>query len=230
MMNFRKYLILAVITVVSAVAANAEKHYRSHIFVGGHAGATLSSMSFSPSVKQQMIQGMMMGVTFKYAEERNFGLVAEINMVQRGWAENFEETEFTYKRRLSYIQIPLMTHIYFGGKRFKGFVNLGPEVSYLIGDNISANFDYMNPQSVAGFPIANRMLDQMKMDVSNKFDYGITGGAGIEFFVQPRHSLTLEGRYYFGIGNIFPSKKKDVFSASRGTAIEIAIGYNFRLK
>ena len=70
----------------------------------------------------------------------------------------------------------------------------------------------------------------MAMKVKNRFDYGITAGAGIEFIVAGRHSLMLEGRYYFGLGNIFPSAKKDYFSASRGTSILVTLGYMFRLK
>lgn len=54
----------------------------------------------------------------------------------------------------------------------------------------------------------------------NKFDYGITAGAGIEFYLRPRHSIVLEARYYFGLGNIFPSTKADYFSASRASAIK----------
>lgn len=40
----------------------------------------------------------------------------------------------------------------------------------------------------------------------------------------------LEGRYYYGLGNIFSAKKKDEFSASRGTAIEVTLGYMFHIK
>lgn len=68
------------------------------------------------------------------------------------------------------------------------------------------------------------------MDVSRKFDYGICGGAGIEFVIKRRHAIQLEGRYYFGIGNIFPDAKKDVFSASRGMSIEVMLSYMFRVK
>ena len=70
----------------------------------------------------------------------------------------------------------------------------------------------------------------MSMDISRKFDYGITAGLGCEFYIRPRHSIVLEARYYFGIGNIFPDKKKDVFSASRCSSIIVTLGYNFRLR
>ena len=209
---------------------NAETHYRPHISIGAKAGMTFSNMTFSPSVKQGMKQGMTAGVAFRYAEEKNFGLIAEVNFVQRGWQEDFEETDFIYKRQLTYIQIPLLTHVYFGGRRFKGFLNAGPEIGFLIGDHVTSNFDYRNPEKVEGFPIQNRTLEQMSMDISRKFDYGITAGPGCEFYIRPRHSIVLEARYYFGIGNIFPDKKKDVFSASRGSSIIVTLGYNFRLR
>ncbi len=70
----------------------------------------------------------------------------------------------------------------------------------------------------------------MQMDISSRFDYGITAGAGVEFIIRRRNSITLEGRYYYGLGNIFPSSRKDVFSASRGSSIQITLGYLFRLK
>ena len=70
----------------------------------------------------------------------------------------------------------------------------------------------------------------MATPIKNKLDYGIAGGIGIEFYLSPRNSVTLEGRYYFGLGNIFPSAKADTFSASRNTSIEVTVGYNFRLK
>ena len=76
----------------------------------------------------------------------------------------------------------------------------------------------------------NRREEEMNIDVSSRFDYGITAGAGIEFIIKRRNSITLEGRYYYGLGNIFPSARSDTFSASRGSSIQITLGYLFRLK
>lgn len=233
-MNLKSFLFSMITAVALCLATSteisAQEHYRAHVSVGGHAGMTLSSMTFVPSVQQKMVTGITMGATFRYAEQKNFGLIAELNLSQRGWSEDFKGADFKYNRVLTYIEIPLLTHIYFGGRRFKGFVNLGPQAGYMISDKITADFDYRNPGSVEGFPDQNRMLDQMRMDVSKRFDYGITGGAGCEFYIRPRHSITFEARYYFGIGNIFPDKKRDVFSASRGSSIIVTFGYNFRLR
>lgn len=225
-----KILLCFIVLLVSSSEASGQRYFRPRFEVGLSGGATLGSQSFSPSIKKKMLQGITAGVKFRYSEEKLFGLMAELNLTQRGWKEDFDETEFTYQRKLTYIELPVMTHINFGSRKFRGFVNLGPSVSYMIGENISSNFDYHNPASVEGFPIHDRHVNQMTMAVKNKFDYGITAGAGMEFIIKRRHSIMLEGRYYFGLGNIFPAAKKDEFSASRGTSINITLSYMFRLK
>lgn len=225
----KKTTIIVLVTLFFSLAASAQRYYTPKISIGGKAGATLSQMSFSPDVKQSMLQGYMAGVSIKYTEENYFGLIAELNIEQRGWQEDFEEHPFSYKRQLTYFQIPLLTHIYFGSEKFKGFVNLGPEIGFLIGDKATANFDYKNPASVPNFP-ANRMTEQLYTDVKNKFDYGISGGLGIEYIIKKRHSIIIEGRYYFGLGSIYPDKKKDTFSASRSTSILVSLGYMYCFK
>lgn len=223
-------IVLLLTVFLGIMGAKAQTHYIPHVWVGGHAGMTMSEMSFSPSVRQSMVQGMTAGLSFRYAEERHVGLIAEFNISQRGWKEDFEGAPFSYSRRLTYMEIPVLTHIFFGSPKFKGFFNLGPVVGYMIGDNIKSDFDYAHPDQVPGFPLSNRSTEQMAMEIKNKFDYGITAGAGCEFVVKRRHAFTLEARYYFGLGNIYPSSKKDTFSASRGTSIMVTLGYMFRLK
>jgi len=221
---------LAAALAAAAPAATAQTHYKAHISIGAHAGATMSRLDISPSVPQSFLQGYMGAVRFRYTEEKLFGLVAELGFTQRGWKEKYEDSPLQYQRRFTYLTLPVMTQIIFGSRRVKCFVNLGPEVSYMIGESVSANYDYTRPTAAPGWPDVPRQTEQMVMPVKNKFDYGITGGIGCEFYVQPRHSLTLEVRYYFGLGNVFPASKSDTFSASRCTSIEAALGYYFRLK
>lgn len=230
-MTFTKRLLTAIAAVlVCCAAAQAQTHYKARLSAGVRGGVSLARQDLSPSVPQSWIMGSTGAVTFRYTEEKLFGLVAELGWTQRGWKEDFEESPLQYSRQLTYITLPVMTQIIFGGRRAKCFINLGPEFSYMIGESISANFDYKNLSSVTDWPERKRMTEQLGMEIANKFDYGITAGIGVEFYVQPRHSITLEGRYYFGLGNIFKASKADTFSASRCTSIEVSLGYNFRLK
>lgn len=228
---WRIIFIAAVAVIVMSHEAASQRTVEPKFYLGAKGGATLSRMQFNPHARQAMRQGVVMGLTARYTEEKVFGLIGELLFEQRGWREGFEPGEnFNYSRCLNYITLPVLTHIYFGNERIKGFVNLGPSVSYMISSSITADFDYMNPASVEGFPMQYRSVEQMAMEVQNKFDYGIVGGLGVEINIARRHSFMLEGRYYFGLGNIFHSSKKDVFSASRNTVIEVSLGYMFRLK
>lgn len=228
-------VVAAFLTVACVMPASAETHYKPHISIGARGGMTMSRMSFSPSVPQSWAKGAVVGVTFRYAEERIFGLIGELNIEQRGWSESFDPDETTrgdleYRRTLTYLELPIMTHIYFGSSRFKCFVNLGPEFGVLLSSSISSNFDYADPAAVQALVGPHRHTEQMRMDIKNKLDYGITAGMGCEFFVRPRHSISVEARFYYGLGNIFASSKADTFSASRGMSLEFTAGYAFRLR
>lgn len=227
-----KISLLSVFFLLTLQYVVGQTHYVPHITVGGKGGVTFSNISFSPGVEQSMAMGTTFGLSFTYAEERHVGLRFEVNLTQRGWKENFEEynDEFNYSRKLTYVSVPLMTHIFFGGKKVKCLFNLGPEFGYLISESVSSNFDYKNPESVPGFPTQNRHMEQMYMEVKNKFDYGITAGIGMEYVINRKNSVQLEARYYFGLGNIYPASKKDVFGASRNQTIAVTLAYMFRLK
>ena len=226
--NFRS--ILATVAVCLCGSAYAQTHYSSNVSVGVRGGADISKVFFSPAVRQNLINpGITGGVMVRYIEENHFGLIAELNFVQRGWKENFEDAPYNYKRTLNYLELPVFAHIYFG-RRGKFFFNAGPQVALFLGESTSANFDPKDIATLPDFPYRNRMNDQMLMDVTQKIDYGISAGLGGEFNLNRRNSLTLEARFYFGLGNIFPSKRVDTFSASNQMSLSLALGYWFRVK
>lgn len=173
---------------------------------------------------------MTAGVMFCYIEEKNFGLIAELNMTQRGWKENLEESDYNYNHHLTYLELPIMTHIFFGNQRVKGFFNLGPELNVMIGDGISSNFAYKEAEGLEYFNQNTRHIEQLTMPVKNKLDYGICGGAGMELNLNAKHSLLLEGRFYYGLTDIFPNHKTDIFSSSNSMSITVTLGYFYRLK
>lgn len=230
MKNLLRTLLTALTVMLATANVTAQRYYAPDFSIGIRCGATVSEMAWSPSVRQAFTPGYTIGITARYTEEKIFGLIGEINLAQCGWAESFDETvDFSYKRQFTYVRVPIMTHIYFGSKKFRGFVNLGPEFGYMISDRTSSNFDYANVSSVVGYP-SNRHTEQLAMEVSNRFDYGIVGGIGFEARIAEKHSAIIEGRFYYGLANTFPAKRTDTFGASRNMSIEITAAYLFRLK
>lgn len=220
----------AVITMaLVAFLATAQSRFEPIISLGGKAGVTLSRLNFNPTVPQTMSPGMTAGVMFRYIAEKNFGLVAELNVAQRGWKESFEESDYSYTHSLTYLELPIMTHIYFGSNRVKGFFNLGPELNVMIGDGVSSNFDYNSASTIDYFVNDHRNIEQLTMDIKNRLDYGICFGVGMEVNLNTSHSVLLEGRFYYGLTDVFPNHKTDVFSSSNPMTVSVTAGYLFRL-
>lgn len=223
--------LLSVVIVSAALtdSAYAQTHYASNVALGVKGGVDLSRVSFTPSVKQSFAMGMNAGLTFRYIEENHFGLIAEINYEQRGWKEDFETYPFEYTRTIDYIQIPFLAHIYFG-RRGKFFFNAGPEVGFKIGESTTANFDYNNLGSVKDFPSGLRTTYQYQLAAENKIDYGISAGLGGEFSLNKRNSIYIEGRFYYGLGNVLKSGRTEKFRGSNSMSVMASVGYWFRIK
>lgn len=222
--------VLTLVALAVALVLWGQTHYEGTISVGGRAGATFSRVNFNPSVPQSMLPGVTAGVMFRYIEENHFGLIAELSLTQRGWKETFEESDYSYNRRFTYLELPVMTHIFFGNQRVKGFFNLGPELNVMIGDGVSSNFEYRHAADLEYFTQNVRHIEQMTMDINNRLDYGICAGAGMELNLNRKNSLLLEGRFYYGLTDVFSSHKTDIFSSSNSMTVSVTLGYLYRLK
>lgn len=217
-----KYLfIIASLLLFSIDNGQAQTNsFKQELSLGVSFGMNFSSVSFSPKVNQKMKQGYQGGVTLRWITENHLGLQAELNYAQQGWEEEFEEQpEYQYSRTINYIELPFLTHIYFGGNRFKFFFNLGPKIGYALSENTKSNLNGAEP---------NRNNMQHDMPIEKKFDWGLCGGPGLELSTGIGHFL-LEGRYYYALGDIYGSQKKDPFARSASQTIGVKFTYLFPL-
>ncbi len=226
----KRYSLSIILAFLSVQMLFAQDFFTGNLSVGAKGGYIMSQTMFSPSVKQKFHMGSTFGVMVRYIEEKHFGLIGEINYEMRGWTENFEGTSYTYSRDLSYIQIPLLAHIYFGSEKARFFFNAGPEIGFMISEKINSNFDYTNIEAISDFPSTNRNTEQLGMSIKNKIDYGISAGIGAEMSLNKKNAINVEGRFYYGLNNIFSANKKDTFAASNSIAIMVSLGYYFRIK
>lgn len=194
-------------------------------------GPTFGTMSFDPAAPDMRLNssyknGFHGGVSARYVSEKNLGVIGELNYSQLGWKQDYGDNlqGFEYSRRLNYLEMPIMTHIYFGNKvRF--FVNLGPKLGLIISETESFN-------DVLSNYLANITEDQKKGMVTEhyyrkaqtKFDYGLIGGLGMEFRTGIG-SFSVEGRYSFGLGDIFKNSQTDDFSRSANRAFYARVTY-----
>lgn len=221
--------IVAGISFLLSLPAHAQlQDQRQNFSVGVNGGVNLSSVSFSPAIKQGKLIGPSFGVTARYISEKYFsmicGIQAEINYSQRGWKEVYDdESGDSYQRTMNYVEVPLLAHLAFGkdqghGARF--VLNLGPQVGFLLNES---------EQKSEGFDPNNRPTytqAQYGKMADKKFDYGIVGGFGVEIRTGIGNFIA-EGRYYFGLSDFYNSTKKDDFSRSAHSYLGARITYLF---
>ena len=224
-----KLILLGIVAFCFAIPAWSQTHYQSNVAIGLKGGMDFSEVFFNPHVKQTFQPGYTAGIMVRYIEENHFGLIGELNFAQRGWNENFEDDPFQYSRDLDYIDLCFLAHIFFG-RRGRFFFNAGPQVGYYLGEHIKSNFDPFDISHISGFPTINRINQQMVEPINIKIDYGISAGLGGEFNINRRNSICVECRFYFGLANIFSTKRADYFNASNQMSLSATIGYWFRVK
>ena len=226
-MKYRFIIIyLFLLSTVSTMAQVGEA--RRNIAIGFNGGVNMNSVGFDPTIKQNLYIGPTMGATLRITSEKYFktlcSLQIELNYSQLGWNENVMNSESielpdTYKRRLDYIQLPFLARMAWGYEK-KGamfYVLAGPQLGYCFKESSSKSSIWTT--NAEGYPDRpNNMYAQYDMKIDNKIDYGISAGLGLEVNTKIGHFM-IDGRYYYGLSDIFNNGKKDVFSRSNNGTI-----------
>jgi hypothetical protein len=230
-------IILLIYFICGFLSLSAQRNtFLQEITVGINGGINFSKVSFLHNVPYlsnqlgdvSMRSGMRFGLTTRYIAQKHFGIQMEVNFHQGGWSERFSEIminqvsfeDVSLSRRINYLEVPLLAHIYFGNKtRF--FVNVGPKIGFLIyyGD---LNHNLTDIQLAAFENNDPRFSD----DGYNSVDYGLSVGGGMDFLIGRFHTI-VEGRYTFGFADLYNSTKKDVFQRSNNQ--NVAVIFTFML-
>ena len=225
----RSLFLLAVVSLHVALFAQVGKP-RTDLAIGGSAGMVLNRVSFNPSIKQSMKPGMTLGFTARYTCEKYFSMICafqgEINYTQSGWKENISTSSDTYQRTLHYVQVPLFAHLGFGRERggVKGFLVIGPQLGFCVGETEKRGGEW---SAATLAQRTNGITEQYDLEVQRKFEYGIAGGLGMDVSTRSGHHFIVEGRYFYGLSDIFSNSKKDPFGRSSNGGIFVKVSYLF---
>ena len=240
----RLIFITLLITLSSNLFAQRET-FRNDFYLGFGGGMHFSTVDFMPSVLQTQRRGIQGGIAAKFISTEfeggrtRVGIVGELNFSQRGWIEEFDAENadfegFAFSRTLNYIDLPFMTHVNVGRRNVRLIINAGPQIGLSLGGSSSVS------QALADFMAANagvtdrrtfayRIRYQYSSPLT-RVDYGVIGGMGLQFRTAVGH-FDLEGRYYFGLGDIFENQRgRDMlFSRSAHRVIQVRLTYYMRM-
>lgn len=184
---------LALLTVLPATG----QHY-----IGVRGGYGVGHARFYPYQEEKMVWGMYSaGIAWKYYSSEKYlgGVAAEVEYVRKAHEYRIvtdgQITDTTYRRTINTVQIPLIwqPHINVMNNRARVFLNLGIAAQY--------NFPVSQVDSLLRGEVYYREKYESVLVRDNPFGYGLIGGLGINIAME-RWEFTVEGRYYFGYGDI----------------------------
>ena len=243
----RRFLLFFMLIALSIGTLYAQRRnpFPNELHVGFGGGATMSSVDFQqPSVLASYRFGTQGGISIKHISDGHHtvpvraGIIAELNFSQQGWQEVFDQEErpgFAYSRTLNYVTLPFMTHINWGrGNVVRFFFNAGPQIGLLLGDSytmseaLADHLDEVLSQRPPGFPYGMQYRPSSDL---KRFDYGIIAGTGLQILTGRSGHINVEGRFYFGLGDIFESRRgrQALFGRSANLVFGVRVTYYRRI-
>lgn len=213
-------LLLALLLAGGSVLAQPRLQ-EPEMFIGAYGGATASTVFFTPQVGGmsdllKMPIGWNAGLIFRYSGHKVCSMQVEAGYVQRGWREYSKADGYDYRRILHYVQVPLLTHIHFGGEHAQGFINLGPEIAYCLLSEESGT-----KQSTSTYQY--RPID-------HPFDWGVAGGVGVYGIGRKVGVFQLELRVHYSFGSLYNNSRAEHFASSNPFTASLNFAYLWQIK
>ncbi len=205
----KKFLVMALAAL--CVAAVLPQTLSAGVGIKG--GLSLSKYSYTSAepmpFTMENLTGLVGGVYF------NMGLgplsfQPEILYARMGMKYSFEGATVEYQT--NYIQVPLLLKVsVIPAGPIQPVVYAGGYGSYLL--------------SAKGVMTSEEGSDSGDLDdMYQKYDYGLVGGAGIEFKL-PGVKLSLEGRYNLGLANVWKDAEEGESLKNRSIMVLLGVGF-----
>lgn len=215
-----KRLLLSILSVCAVATSFGQ------LSVGVKAGYGAFGINFEPqslNINQEHLYEPNFGFVAIYNDKNNAGIQLEVNYAVKGWRETDDETKDSeYKREITYLEIPMMTHAEFGRRWFRIYALLGPYIAFKQNEKTTIK----NYEEIISY---NRY--DMYHQKIRKLDFGNKIGAGFRVNVGEKLSILADIRYDMQIAggqNIF-KKQPNKIQASRLSELGGCIGIVFNV-
>lgn len=218
-----KRRLLLAFALMTTLFANAQWR------VGVTAGADYNVFSIDKQYMADVLfdgrWGVTYGVTGQYNFTDWFGVRADFNLTQKNYRmhrANIEEVDLKYRN--TYLQLPVMASFSFGGKKLRGFCNLGVYGGYWVHSYRSG--EDMNSFTGQSFDIKGKV--EFDSDRDKRWDCGLVGGVGMEYRFDWHWAAQVEVRHYYSTTSTTKQymRNKD-YRYHSTTAIQLGASYIF---
>ncbi|MCQ2198980.1 MAG: PorT family protein [Paludibacteraceae bacterium] len=220
---------------ISSASAQARRNFLQEVSVGAFGGVNMSqvrflhnSTAYSTMIGDQSLfnkRGGTFGVSARYIAQEHFGVILDLSYTSKGYCEIFrprngedvrlvglkdKRVDFNgvdLDRTISYLDIPILAHIYFGSKsRF--FLNIGPQMSFKLSEKDNSIINEVQKEILTfSDPRINRSI------ATDKMDFSLHAALGYDLHLD-KVSAMLELRWAYGVHDLYPHSKADWFQRS----------------
>lgn len=163
------------------------------------------------------VDGIQIGASIRYFNNRAVGFVGELNFTQGGWRERSAPNTPAYRNQQSYFEIQLLTQLAIGRKLIRPMLQAGPYFSFPVAqsDEVPSDFTLPDGENYYGSSLPFRP------------NYGLAIGGGLIIQVG-QIGVQLEGRFLAGLSDLIRSGDFGV-STTRRQALGGRITFYYEL-
>lgn len=205
---------LVMVATVGFVNAQTDPEDRLAPKIGIKGGINLANLYTDDVADENLKVGLNVGLFAKVPLTEYLALQPELLYSSKGSKLTYDNAfmgEGEYRFNLNYVEVPLLAVFNFG-PHFN--IHAGPYAAFLASSNIK---DMNEDGTIDG-------VDELNVDNFNRFDYGIAGGAAVEF-----NNFTIGARYNYGLkevgksGNLSGELTRD----AKNSVASFYIGFGF---
>ena len=215
-----KRILFSILTLFATATAFGQ------LSVGVRAGFGTYGVNFEPpslNGDQVPLYEPNFGIVGIFNDKNNAGIQVEVNYAVKGWHEKVKDADsMEYKREISYLEVPFMTHFELGRSWFRIYGIIGPYIAFKRDESTTSN----NYDS----RIAYNPYDMYNQKVRD-IDFGNKAGLGFRINFGQRFSAFADVRYDLQIAggqNIFKKQPNNI-QASRLTELSGSVGLVFNI-
>jgi hypothetical protein len=201
--------ILTLCFVVSCAAAISNDLF-GQMRAGIKGGLNVSNLYVDDVSDENARFGFNLGVYGQVLSSDAFAIQPELLFSTKGSKIEYGGSLFdqTVKYNLSYLDLPVLAVFKLGES---AEIHVGPYIGYLLGANISHEGDLGNG------------VDDIDRDHLKPFDYGLSGGFGLNF-----GSLQVGARYNYGLAKLADSDAAELLIGDAKNSVgQIYLAFNF---
>ena len=182
------------VAMLTAISAHAQ--WRVGATTGGDYNFYSMNKQYMTDLEIRGCLGLTAGVSGQYNFKDWLGVRVDFNYTQKN--HQFRRTmlnRWEYWYRNDYLQLPMMAAFSFGGKKLRGFCNLGFYSGFWLNSHLSGT-DY-NTFSGKWVDIDEDV--EFNSDRDYRLDIGLLASAGMEYRMAKNWAIQFEARYCHGL-------------------------------